>query len=275
MASSASNILTSEPLANGVVFRSPLGTPAPGPAGSALPPAWLDHGYVGEDGMTESETRDKTEKNAFGGAVVKVLQTKYGLVFKFKFMESKNATVLKTVFGESNVVVSGNVITVNKNKKTLPHSSWVLDTVDEDTNVRNYIPDGQPSLTGDRVYVHTDTISYEVEITSFEKNGNNAVMTISSADGSVTKLFTLPGGSTAGTWNVYVDGETTDGIAFNPTAAAVRTALEAIPTVGAGNVEVTGSTGGPFTVVFKNGAGLVTASGSGLTPPGAVTVAAV
>lgn len=39
--------------------------------------------------MTESETRDKTEKNAFGGAVVKVLQTKYGLVFKFKFMESK------------------------------------------------------------------------------------------------------------------------------------------------------------------------------------------
>ena len=74
---------------------------------------------------------------------------------------------------------------------------------------------------------------------------------------------------------MYVDGETTDGIAFNPTAAAVRTALEAIPTVGAGNVDVTGSTGGPFTVVFKNGAGLVTASGSGLTPPGAVTVAAV
>ncbi|MGC0365004.1 hypothetical protein ABH922_002988 [Rhodococcus sp. 27YEA15] len=273
MASTASNVLTAEPLVSGVVFRNRLGAPAPGPAGSALTADWGDHGYVGEDGITESETRDTTEKNAFGGAVVKILQTKYGLVFKFKLMESKNATVLKTVFGESNVNIAGNVITVNKNKKTLPHSSWVIDTVDEDTNVRNYIPDGQPKLVGDRVYVHTDTISYEVEITSFELAGNNAVMTISSADGSVTKVLTLPAGSTAGTWNVYVDGETTAGIAFNPTAAAVKSALEALPTVGAGNVDVTGSTGGPFTVVFKNGAGVVTASGSGLTPSGTVTVA--
>ena len=54
------------------------------------------------------------------------------------------------------------------------------------------------------------------------------------------------------------------------TAAAVATALAGLANVGVGNVVVTGSTGGPFTVVFKNGAtgGVLSATPTG----GSVTV---
>ncbi|EME14808.1 phage tail tube protein [Rhodococcus triatomae] len=272
MAYDNENILTSEAGASGVVFRAPLGTAAPGPAGSILPVAWLDHGLVSEDGITETPSEDTKDVKSLGGKIVKVLKTSYGLVFKFQLQESKNAVVLRSLFGEGNVTVSGSTITVNKGKTTLPYSAWVIDTIDGDNNVRNYIPKGQPRLVGDIKYVHTETIAYEVEITSFEEAGLNAVMTMTDADGTVTKTITLPT-ATAGTFTIYVDGETTAGIAYNATAAAVKTALEALITVGSGNATVTGSTGGPYTAVFANGAGLVTASGSGLTPAGTVTVA--
>ncbi|MFI5778138.1 phage tail tube protein [Nocardia sp. NPDC051570] len=88
-----------------------------------------------------------------------------------------------------------------------------------------------------------------------------------------TKTITLPT-STGGTFTVTVDGQTSTGIAYNATAAAVKTALEALSTVGAGKAEVTGSTGGPYTVGLPGTATTVTASGSSLTPPGStVTVA--
>ncbi len=43
----------------------------------------------------------------------------------------------------------------------------------------------------------------------------------------------------------------TANLAFNATAANVQSALEALANVGVGNVEVTGSAGGPYTVEFK------------------------
>ncbi|MFI5778698.1 phage tail tube protein [Nocardia sp. NPDC051570] len=87
------------------------------------------------------------------------------------------------------------------------------------------------------------------------------------------KTITLPSGSTGGTFTVTVDGQSTPGIAYNATAAAVKTALEALSTVGAGKAEVTGSAGGPYTVNLPGTVSTVTASGTSLTPSGIVTVA--
>ncbi|WP_157556244.1 phage tail tube protein [Nocardia acidivorans] len=86
------------------------------------------------------------------------------------------------------------------------------------------------------------------------------------------KAITLPT-ATGGTFTVTVDGQTTAGIAYNATKDAVKTALELLTTVGAGKAEVTGSAGGPYTVSLPGTVTTVTASGSSLTPPGAITVA--
>ena len=83
---------------------------------------------------------------------------------------------------------------------------------------------------------------------------------------------TLTGTPTAGTFTLSVGGQTTAGIAYNATATAVQSALAALSNVGTGNVIVTGSAGGPYSVTFSPVIGPLTANGSGLTG-GSVTVA--
>lgn len=77
------------------------------------------------------------------------------------------------------------------------------------------------------------------------------------------------GGPSAGTFTLTYKGQTSAGIAFNAAASAVQTALIALSTIGAGNVTVTGSAGGPYTVTFAgtlaNDTTPMTGSGAGLT----------
>ena len=56
--------------------------------------------------------------------------------------------------------------------------------------------------------------------------------------------------ATGGTFTLTFNGQTTSAIAYNATAAAVEAALEALSTIGQGNVQVTGNAGGPYTVEF-------------------------
>ncbi|WP_328438266.1 phage tail tube protein [Nocardia puris] len=88
----------------------------------------------------------------------------------------------------------------------------------------------------------------------------------------VVKTFALPSGTTSGTWTITVDGQTTSGLAHNIAAAALKTALEALSTVGAGNASVTGANGGPYTAVLPGTVTTVSASGTGLTPSGTITI---
>lgn len=91
--------------------------------------------------------------------------------------------------------------------------------------------------------------------------------------GSPTEVqtVTITGGPTGGTFTITYDGATTAGIAFNATAAAVKTALEALTTINQGDITVTGSAGGPYTITFGGPAIVggdvpaLTASGASLT----------
>ena len=56
------------------------------------------------------------------------------------------------------------------------------------------------------------------------------------------------GEQTSGTFTLTYQGQTTAEIAYNAEATAVQTALEALSTVGAGNVAVSGAAGGPYTI---------------------------
>jgi hypothetical protein len=87
---------------------------------------------------------------------------------------------------------------------------------------------------------------------------------------SEVQTATITGVPTGGTFTLTFGGETTAGIAFNATAAAIQAALEALPSLSAGDVTVTGSAGGPYTVTFGGrlagqNVAAMTASGSGFT----------
>ncbi|GIF08665.1 hypothetical protein [Actinoplanes siamensis] len=96
------------------------------------------------------------------------------------------------------------------------------------------------------------------------------------------QTVTVTGGPTGGTYTLTFGGQTTAGIPYNATAAQVRTALEALSTIGAGNVATSGGPhpGTPITVTFQGtlantNVAQMTASGASLTggTTPAVTVA--
>jgi len=81
-----------------------------------------------------------------------------------------------------------------------------------------------------------------------------------------------------GTISSVTATENTAPIPYNAAAAEVQAALEALPGIGAGNVAVSGSVGGPWTVEFKSprladtNVAQMSANASGLTPAASATV---
>jgi hypothetical protein len=77
------------------------------------------------------------------------------------------------------------------------------------------------------------------------------------------------GTSTGGTFTLTFNGQTTATIAYNANAATVQSALEALSTIGSGNVLVSGSD--PWTITFREALErtplALTASGASLTGP--------
>ncbi|CAM3744087.1 hypothetical protein ACXYTP_00140 [Tsukamurella ocularis] len=72
-------------------------------------------------------------------------------------------------------------------------------------------------------------------------------------------------GGPQGNFTLSYGGQTTGNIAVTATAATVKTAVEALSSVGAGHVTVTGAAGGPWTFVFTGVTGTLTANGAGMT----------
>ncbi|WVX87797.1 major tail protein [Gordonia phage BillDoor] len=227
MASKVENVFAAMPRATGALLRGKKGAgqlPTSAKADITAPEyEWLvDQGYIGEDGFTQSESRDTDKKKAFGGKVVKVLQTDYSLTIQFAFLESINAEVLKSIYGEENVEIrEDGEIVVHKNSKQSPHASWVIDVYDGDALNRSTIADGQIIEIDDIVKVHSDTIMYTVTMECFEdENGDNmveyfavagseAVLTVSTAtlapatvDTAYSATLAAVGGEGTKTWTV-------------------------------------------------------------------------
>lgn len=77
------------------------------------------------------------------------------------------------------------------------------------------------------------------------------VMSSAPIDGvSEIQILTITGTPGGGTFTVTYNGVTSGNIAYNAAAATVQAALEAMSSIGTGNVTVSGGAGGPYTVTF-------------------------
>ncbi len=88
------------------------------------------------------------------------------------------------------------------------------------------------------------------------------------------QVVTLNGTPTGGTFTLTYSGQTTSAIAYNASAATVDAALEALSNIGAGDVAVTGSAGGPWTVTFETAlaaTNVAEMAGNGASLTGATT----
>jgi hypothetical protein len=176
----SANVAAGVPLATGGVSMAPLGTAIPTDATTALGAGFTAAGYIGEDGLSESADRSTEKIKAWGGDVVKVVQTDFSTTYTFTFLETHNTEVLETVYGEDNVTVTaatttkGTLRTVKVNADTLPHKVFVFDMKDGDARIRICVPDGQVTEVGEISYSDSDVIGYEVTVEAFRDATLNA-----------------------------------------------------------------------------------------------------
>jgi len=175
------NIVAGVPLATGGVLIGDLTAAAPTTATGALT-GFTAAGYIGEDGVTETNERSTDRIRAWGGDTVKLVQTEHNVSYQFTFLETLNADVLKAVYGADNVLTTaatastGTLHEVQVNSATLPHKSYVFEVKDGDAKIRIYVPDGQITEVGDITYSDSEVIGYQVTVEAFaDENGNKAV----------------------------------------------------------------------------------------------------
>lgn len=171
MANTVANVLVGKPLSTGGVYVAPLGTTLPGTATAALNGAFASVGYIGEDGLTETAERSTDKIRAWGGDIVKVVQSEFSVAYSFTMVESLNNSALDVVYGEDNVTGSAGVYAVTLNAAQLDHKAFVFEVKDGDAKVRIVVPDGQVTEVGEVVYSDEELIGYQVTVEAFLDNG--------------------------------------------------------------------------------------------------------
>lgn len=173
MAEGTAAILAGAPVtATGGILTAPLDTTGPTSAIDALV-SFIKNGFVGEDGVTKTIDASDEKIKAWGGATVKVVRTEHAVSYTFTFLESANATVLKLIHGDENVIVTpptvdhGGQVEIRERGELIEPMAFVFDMKDGKNRIREYVPNGQLSHTGDVQFVHSAVISYTVTIEAF------------------------------------------------------------------------------------------------------------
>lgn len=163
----------------GTFYRAPLGTTLPTDATAALDQAFEDHGWLGEEGITNALTRDTTKHKSFGGDTVKVTQDNYEETIQVTLLES-NPTVLETVFGADNVTVDDSgghrTVRVDHESAMLPRSSFVVRVIDGQKTRLIVVEEGQVTSVDDIVHVHTDLLAYTITVDVFKPAGGGSAV---------------------------------------------------------------------------------------------------
>src|SRR5690606_2517875 len=134
----------------GGVYRAPLGTTLPTDADGALNAAFVNLGYIGEDGVTEAHEDSVENIVAWQNAqVVRAARTESLATISFMMIES-NVNTLET-FHPGSVMTEPSPGTFKLEVKppTAGAQAWVLDVIDGDVHQRIAIGNGEVTERGE------------------------------------------------------------------------------------------------------------------------------
>jgi len=184
----SSNVSTGKPKVGGAIFVAPKGTAVPTDASTPLAGAFVNLGYVSEDGLTNTVATDTNDTNAWGGDTVLSEQTSYKETFSFGLIETKEASVAQ-YYGPENVEVDGSGnITIKHNGKTLPEQVAVIETVLSNGRVKRTVIEKakMSDRSGDITYTDGDPVTYPIVWNAKPNaNGDTAVDYIAAVEQSV------------------------------------------------------------------------------------------
>ena len=161
----AAKVSAGKPKSGGAIYRAAAGTTLPTDATSALAAAFKELGFVSEDGVTNNTSPDSDNITAWGGQTVLVVKNQQVDEFSFTLIEALNSEVLTTVYGASNVTVTGSTIAIKATADIIPAAVFVIDmALAGNYAKRIVIPAGSLSEVGEIVYKDDEPIGYEITI---------------------------------------------------------------------------------------------------------------
>jgi len=169
------NVSTGKPRIGGAVFRAPLGTPLPTSATEALDPAFLELGYVSDEGLKNKNSSETETVKDWGGNPVLSINKGKTDEFTAKLIESLNPNVLGTVYGDNNVEVDLEAGTIHVRASTdeMADQSYVFDVIMRGGALkRTVIAQASLGETGDIVYKNNEPVGYEITLKAMEVNGS-------------------------------------------------------------------------------------------------------
>ncbi len=164
--SNVENVSTAKPKVGGAVYSAPLGTTLPIDAATELDPAFKSLGYISEDGLTNSNSPESENIQAWGGDTVASVQTSKEDTFSYTLIEAMNVDVLKEVYGQDNVAGTLETgITIKANSRELEEHCLVVDMVLKGGILKRVtIPNGKISEIGEISYADAEAIGYETTV---------------------------------------------------------------------------------------------------------------
>jgi hypothetical protein len=188
MTNTVGNVLQGVPVTTGGILIGTAAASLPTSA-SAATTGFTALGYAGEDGLTETADRTIDKIKAWGGNIVKVVQSEFSVSYQFTLYESLNANVLKAVHGSGNVTTTaatsahGTLQAVQVSGDTMPKLPWIFDMLDGAVKIRIVVPLGQINTVGEITYNDGGVIGYPVTVEAFaDSSGNNAYKYLDDGD---------------------------------------------------------------------------------------------
>lgn len=169
------NITIGLPKAGGAIYFAPAGTALPSDANTSLSGAYVNLGYVTEDGVTLNTAEESDTIKAWGPETVMVNQTDYTETVTFNLLETIKPAVLQYMRGSANVDIGvDGSIKSGTTGEQLPHGIIVVDTIQNNGSAnpryhRIVYGDCQVSdRSGDQTYNNSDPVTFPVTITAFK-----------------------------------------------------------------------------------------------------------
>ena len=186
MAVSTANVLVGAPdRVTGACMVAPLGTALPTTPIVAPNVAFVDLGYISEDGVSVSQAGSWEKIRDWGGDQVRTFLSDITYTLAWTFLETQDEA-LTAMYGAANVTVTpatvstGKYTAVKLNSTEAPPKSWIFNmadstVVDLPRTYRIVVPNGQITERGDLQFSRTGAVMYPVTLEAYPDATGNSV----------------------------------------------------------------------------------------------------
>lgn len=155
---------------DGAVYCTPYGVTtatAPIDGSSSLDAQFKVVGGVTDDGITETTTQDRTQIYLWQkNALARQIAGQYAKIFKFAAAET-NLITLGVHYGGSTITQTAEGVSIAENPPGSDIRQWVLQGIDGTKGERVYVPLGEVTNRGDKIWSSGAITVYEWELTAY------------------------------------------------------------------------------------------------------------